>query len=454
MRPLKLGSAGIRGIIGDGLTSETAVDFASAFGTFTGGSRVVVAVDTRFSSDMLRHAVVSALLSCGCEVFDAGIAPVAFVGYSVRKLKADGALLIGGGHQGIGWNSILPLGRDGAYLNNIQLRELFDIYHSRRYLGCVWDKVCKLQTVPGGFAEEYLDSLCNELDVAAIKAAKLKVVADFCNGSGSVLSTGFAERLGLDMIPINNILSGILPHDPEPRPRSGFQVQSIMKPLNADAGFVFNSDMSRVAVVTNEGETLSEEYTFPLGADYLLGKSNESCARVITNICSTRTLDDVVARHGGMLEKTKVGQANVVDLMKESDALLGGEGCGGFTAGNWLRSFDGFFMMGTILEAMAIGGSSLTELAERLPRYHIVKKTIHCPSSHAYTLIRSLRDHFHDAAVNEEDGIRFDWEDGWISLRASTTEQVIRLICEWKDQDAALDKALQVRGLMERLVAS
>ncbi len=450
MRPLKLSSAGMRGIVGPGLTPETAIDFSSAFGTITNGGRIVVAADTRFSSKMLRHSVIAALQGCGCEVIDAGISCAPLVHFAVPELKADGALLIGGGHQGAGWNAIIPIGNNGAYLNSIKLRELFDVYHGRRYLQCPWDKLHPARTLPENIPEKYLDKLCSQLNVAAIAAAGFRIFCDFCNGSGSIMTESLSKRLGISIIPINHLLSGVLPHDPEPRPRSGSQIQSIIEHLQADGGFVFNSDMSRLAVITNKGETLSEEYTLPLGIDYLLNKTTNN-ERVITNICSSRTSDEVVKKHGGILEKTRVGQSNVIDRMLQTGARFAGEGCGCFTSHDWLPGFDAFYMVGVILEAMAVQDTTLADLAAKLPRYHIVKKTIHCPSAHAYAILRNMRSHFSDAELNEDDGMRFDWKNGWLSLRASTTEQVIRLISEWKDPETAIDCAVQARGLLERM---
>ncbi|QSH40995.1 hypothetical protein P0136_10340 [Lentisphaerota bacterium ZTH] len=454
MRPLKLGSAGMRGVVGSGLTPENTINFARAFGTFIDGGRVIVARDTRFSSEMLHRGVISGLLSCGCEVYDAGIVPAPLVHFMTEKLEAVGALLIGGGHQSAGWNSIIPLNRNGAYCNSIQLRELFDIYHSRRFLASDWSGVKKPVPVNRGILDSYLDALCALIDVESIAAAGLRVVCDFCNGSGSVMAEKLALRLGVEIIPINNVLSGVLPHDPEPRPRSSFQVQALMEPLKADAGFVFNSDMSRVCLVSDSGETLSEEYSFPLGAGYMLHKSSQQNPRVVTNICSSRSLDEVVKAQGGTVIKTRVGQSNVIDHMKESGAVLGGEGCGAFACSSWLDGFDAFFMTAVVLEAMAARKMRLSELVDELPRYHIVKKTINCSSAHAFTIIRSLREHFKDADVSEEDGLRFDWPDGWISIRTSTTDQVIRLISEWKNKNMAEDKAMHIRGIIERLTAS
>ncbi len=451
MLPLKLGSAGIRGVIGSGLTPENAIDFACAFGTFTNGGKVLVALDTRFSSEMLHQAVISGLQSCGCEVHDLGIAPAMLLSFAISKLKADGALLIGGGHQKESWNSIVPWGANGAYLNSIQLRELFDIYYGRRFLACRWDGIKKIIRVAKNIQEQYFDALCKVVDAEAIAAAKFTVISDFCNGSGSVLEKEFASRFGLNSIPINNILSGVLPHDPEPRPHSAFQVQSLIKPLKSDAGFVFNSDMSRVSLVSNSGETLSEEYTFPLGVNYLLEKAGSNGLRVISNTCTTKTLDDVVALHHGILEKHTTGQSNIIDYMEETNAFISGEGSGSFTSSDWLPGFDALYESAVILEAMAVKQKTLAELVAELPRYHIVKKIVDCSSMHAYNRIRILKNYFNDAKICEIDGLRLDWDDGWVSLRASSTEQVIRLISESKDKELSEDRALKILALLENL---
>ncbi len=451
MRFLRLGVAGMRGEVGSGLTPLNAINFASSFGSWLDGGVVVVGRDTRVSSDMLYNAVVAALLSCGCRVYNAGICPAPLLHFAVPALNADGGILIGAGHHPANWNAIVPLNRTGAYLNSMQVQELLDIYHAARYDIRKWNGVGQVDAVPSDIGESYLDTILAQVDTAAIAGCHFKIIADFCNGSGSILAESFARRLGLEMIGINNELSGILPHDPEPRPRSGFQARSIMRPLNADAGFVFNSDMSRISVVTNSGETLSEEYTFPLVADHLLSKSGRGI--VITNTCTTRTLDDIVSSHGGEVIKTKVGQAYIIDMMQEHGAVLGGDGSGSVAAGP-VKGYDSFTGIALILEALALNKCTLDKLTSRLPRYELSKKKIPCQAANAYSMLRRLRGHFPDAEVNEEDGIRFDWPDGWIHLRNSSTEPIIRMIVEWKNREEAEERAVQMRGIMERLVSS
>ena len=317
---------------------------------------------------------------------------------------------------------------------------------------CSWDKIGREIPVSEKDVDAYLDRICGIIDTEAVSRAKFRVIADFCNSSGVRLAEGFSARLGCELISINDKLSGILPHDPEPRPRSAAQVKSLMRYVKADIGFLFNSDMSRASVITSSGETLSEEYTFPLVAEYLTMKTAQSV--VVTNSCTTRSLDMVVQANGGTLEKTKVGQSPVIDRMIEINANFAGDGSGSFAHIDGVPAFDSFLTVGFILESMAKRNATSHDLAMRLPRFHIIKRKVSCPSSHAYTLLRSIKDHFPEAELTEIDGFRFDREDGWIHLRAAMTEPIIRMIVEWKSREEAEEKAVQMRGLLERLVAS
>ncbi len=450
MQLLRIGTAGMRGQVATGLTPPLAMDFASALGTYLDGGTVVVCRDTRVSSAMFYNAAVSALLGCGCDVIDAEVLSAPELHFMVPHLKANAGLLISAGHHPKGWNALIPIRADGASFATIELQELFDIYHSRRFNNRPWDQIGKERDAPSGWQKAYLDRLCAELDTDAIAAAGFSVVADFCNGSGAQVGEKFAERIGIHMIAINRDRSGILPHDPEPRPRSALQVHSVLKPLKADIGFVFNSDMSRTSIVTSSGETLSEEYTVALVADQVLSKG----WKVVTNWCTTKTLDEVVMRHQGELHKTKVGEAFIIDRMLELGAELAGDGSGSVAFAGHAPGYDNFRVMGILLEAMAKKKATSAELAAALPRYHLVKKAIRTSSSHAYTLLRAMRNQFPDAEVNDADGLRFDWADGWVHLRASSTEPVIRMIVEWKTKEGAEDKALQIRGLLERRIGN
>ena len=454
MRFLRLGNLGMRGVAGTGLTPHNVIAYASAVGTYSGGGRIAVGMDSRISSKMYRDAAVSGLLGCGAEVIDAGICPAPMLHHLVSRDRLSGAILIGAGHHQAGWNAVAPLSSRGSYFSNLQTQELLGIYHSGIYRSAPWNAVGKILPCPDGLADSYLDLLCTLVDAERIAACRFKVIADFCNGSGSVIACAFAKRFGLELIPINQILSGVLPHDPEPRPRTAMQVQSLIKVLSADIGFVFNSDMSRASVVTDSGETLSEEYSFPLVADHVLRLAG-SGAGAVSNCCTTRTLDDIVRMRGGVLCKGKVGQAHTIDRMFETGAVLAGDGSGSIALARGVPGFDGFLLTALVLESMAFSGKTSSQLAARLPRYSIIKRAVPCSSSHAYSVLRNLRGRiFPDAAFSEEDGLRFDWKDGWVHLRASMTEPIVRMIVEWKTREKAEEYAAKVSSVIERVVAS
>jgi len=448
---MRLGSAGMRGIVGSGLDPVHAVDFASAIGTMASGGKILLASDPRASSEMLQLAVRSGLSGCGCEVVDCGVIPAGMMHCLIPAYKAAGGILISGGHQSGGWNALIPLGPDGAYFNRLRQRELFDIYFGRNFSLAASSGIQPCQSLPEDAWEEYLTELERCVNADAIRKAGFRVICDFCNGAGGRVAARWAKRFSIRLISLNEQHSGVLAHDPEPRPRSGSVVASIIKELQGDAGFVFNSDVSRMEIVTDSGEPLTEELTCALGIDYLLCQSGPG-ERVITNICTTSTLSDAVKRRKGILERCAVGQSQVIDAMAVSGARFSGEGSGCFACTPSIRGFDGFLMALVILESMAVRKMTLTELAASLPRYSIVKQNLAFPAQNGYALLREMPRLFPKAKVSEQDGLRFDFEDGWISLRISSTEPILRMIAEAKDRAEALSRIRLVRNTLENKI--
>ncbi len=450
-RLLTLGSAGMRGVVGAGLTPGGASDFAAAFAAFTGGGSVLVGCDTRTSSEMLKCAVVSALAGGGCRVVDGGILTAGMMHYLVPAMEFAGGILITGGHQKAGWNSLIPLAPDGSYFDSLRCRELFDLYLGRNFATVGAAAVKPVEKLRSEALDAYWRFLEGMLDVAAIRRADIRLVGDFCNGAGAPYARTFAEILGVRLLAVNDTPSGVLPRDPEPRPRSESPIRSIIEPLGAAAGLVFNSDLSRMGIVSDSGEPLSEEMTFAFAADYLLEKLPVNSG-MVTNVCSSRTLDDIARRRGAKLEKSRVGQSAVIDLARSGEAAVAGEGSGSFTLSP-LRGFDGFLMAGVLLESIAVRGQSVSEQIRALPRYKMVKLAIPSNSPHAYQQLRQMRRAFADAeSISEIDGFRFDWPDGFLSLRLSSTESILRLISESAESEKAEERAWQARISWERLV--
>ena len=451
MRQLRIGKSGLHGEISNGLTPKILIDYSCAFGSIMEQQTVVVAIDNRISSEMILNAVQSALFSTGCNVINLGVCPAPILSYAIKKYNASGGLLIGATHHPFNWNAVIPFSENGQIFDAMRQQELLDIYHSKNYDFVNWDQLGTNIEINENIYEEYVDYILKNVNIKAIKKHHYTIIADFCNGAGVETAKIIAERLNLNLISINDTKSGFLPHKPEPRPRSAMQIKPLILPLKADIGFVFNSDMSRVSVVSDTAETLSEEYTFALIADYLVKKINSDKKRtIVTNLCSSKMIDFICQQNNIQLIKTAACPADIADLMDSHKALLAGEGCGSVQFKH-LKTYDSFMVMITLIEAIALEGASIAErVKSNLPKYHIVKRKFNVSLANGYAIIKRFRSHFTDAKIiTEGDGIRFDWDDGWIYLRNSLSEGGIRLIVEWSSKQIAKEKALIVYGILK-----
>jgi phosphomannomutase len=445
---LKIGISGVRGIVGESMTPKLVMDFASAFGTFVEGRTVLVGRDTRVSSPMLRAACLAALTAAGCDVVDLGVCPTPILQFLVKKLRARGAISITAGHNDIAWNALAFVGPDGTSLNSFQGQEVLDIYHLGKFRKVPVDRVGSVSDAAGA-CDKYFAALFAFLDIAAIRRARLKVVVDATNGAGAPFLARFAETLGFELIPVNDEPNGFFPHDPEPRPRNAQQVVSIIKAVGADAGFLLNSDVSRVSVVTETAEPLSEEYTLPLLADdYLLTR----CGPVVTNLATSRMIEDVAKARKCPLVRTKVGQSHSIQALLLEEGVLAGEGSGGIAVAAFQPAFDGFVTMGYLLEILARTGIKLSRLVEALPRYHIVKEKLACPPTRVHAVLSAVKRHYRRHEIDESDGVRVEDKSGWVQVRTSGTEPIVRIIAEDASKEKARERADEAIEIIAPLV--
>ncbi len=448
---LRLASFGLRGFVGTSLSPRVVMDFASAFATFVNGGKVIVGRDTRYSSPMLREAVVAALINAGCEIVDCGICSTPMLQYAVRVSEAVGGVSIGGGHHAAGWNALTLIGGDGAILEPIGGQSVLDYFHAGVFRKAEWDHIGRVSPAATDVAGDYFKDMGRVLDVEAIRAAKFSVIIDPVGGAGCGHVESFARLLNFRLLPVNGQPTGYLARDPEPRPRNASHIASFIRFAGCDLGFLLDSDMTRLSIVTETGEPASEEFTFPLIADHLLAKK---AGTVITNCCTSRMVDDIVARHGSALIKTPVGQAFVLSALADEAGVLGGEGNGSVAWPEFQRAFDGFLAMGLILEAMALRRKKVSELIAALPRYHMVKRRVFCGPRQGYAALEALKLKLGQVASrkNFTDGLRLDWDDGWIHVRPSRTEQLVRVISEATTREVAERRAEEtVRALDEVL---
>lgn len=436
MRQLKIGTSSVRGVVGESLTPELIVDFASAFGAWCDGGTVVIGRDTRRSSDMLRAAALSSLLSAGCKVLDLGVCPTPLVSFAARELGTAGGLSITGSHNDGRWNALKFLGPDGALLNAVNSEELLDIYHARDYLRVPWDGLRGWEPAPEDISSRYLLHLLAVLDVNAIRARGFRVAVDFCNGATAPLISRLLDSLGCALIPLNEQPDGNFAHAPAPTAENMRQLSALMRHLDVHLGAAINIDGDRIGFVTADGDPLTEEHTLPLVAARMLARRP---GPVVTNLSTSRMVEAVAREYGQPVIRAMIGEGHVVGRALAERATVVGEGSGGVAILPTATTFDAALTLAIVLEAMAVSGASLAELAARLPRYAMRKGTVSCPPNLVYHVLEGFHDHYKHTKPDLTEGIRAAWHDAWVHVRASNTEPLLRIVAE-ADTDARADE--------------
>jgi phosphomannomutase len=446
-KPLRISNAGLRGIVGPGLTANHVLDFASAFATFLEpGGPVIIGRDPRASGIMIREGVLAGLLACGREVIDLGTVPTPVIQHSIRRHDAAGGVSIGASHNSAEWNALKFFGRQGTYLSTNEAGELLDIYHLRKFDFVEWDHIGHLRPETGAI-DRYLDDLARVYDFEALKS--FRVVVDCCNGTSSLILRRANERFGMSFILINEKIEGVaFAHEPTiTRAVVGLQLAPLMKPLSADAGFLFDVDSDRVAVAAENGEPVSEEMMLPMMADYLLPRAPGKL--VIANLSTTSLVEDVAARHGGKVLRIPVGRHAAIDALaayRPEQIALAGEGTGAIMMPQFRFVYDGIASMLAVLSMMKERGQRLSGILAGYPRYSILKGQLPLVTQRIPVLLAELREVYSDGTANVTDGLRVDWPGRWFHVRVSQTEPVVRVICESRgDPPRELFEALMDR---------
>ena len=443
MKPLKIGITGVRGVVGETFTPELAVGFSQAFGTYLEGGRILVCRDTRPSGPMVQAAVTSGLLAAGCEVIDLDVCPTTSLQLAVSWLKADGGIAITAGHNPSQWNALKFVRSDGLYLNSIQAEELLDIFHQGEFTKASSDEM-KSSVEKQDAIEHHLERLRETFDVKRVAALNLKVAVDCCNGACSKLIPEWLREQGCEVLAINDDLNSPFPHRPEPKPETMAQLSAIVKAGDADIGFAHDADGERLGIVDERGEPLSEELTFALAARIRLA---ERPGAVVTNVSTTSAIDQIATHYGGNVIRTPVGQAYISEAMLEHGAVLGGEGSGGVSVPELHSTHDGAAAVALILQGLASSGKAVSELVQELPRLTMLKHNIAVEPNRLYSVLQNFRVAMEEEQLNIDltDGIKIVFPEGWIHVRASNTESMIRVITEAADPKSAENLLNRVR---------
>ncbi len=427
-----LSISGLRGVIGDGLDPEYVTRFAASFGALCAGGSVVLSRDGRSTGEMLRHAVLSGLLATGCKVIDLGIASTPTCGVLVKHLKATGGLQLTASHNPIEWNGLKPFAPIGGVFDAALGQKLL-AQLDRPVAYQPWNKLGTVEMFadPGAV---HLEKILPLVDVAAIRGRKFKVVLDVNHGSGALLGPVLLEALGCEVQVLGGIPDGRFEHPAEPLKENLTGLCDAVQSWGADVGFAEDPDADRLAIVDNTGRYIGEELTLALCVEHVLSRSK---GPVVVNGSTSRVTADLAAKYGCPFHRSHVGEANVVSKMREVDALIGGEGNGGIIEPKVGYVRDSFVGMAYVLDGLVRRKTPLADWVDSLPRYVIVKDKLHCPRDRVTAACAALSAAYSTASATEGDGLRLDWPDRWVQVRASNTEPIIRIIAEAPDSETA-----------------
>jgi phosphomannomutase len=437
--------SGIRGIVGESLSPQVALAFASAFAVHVNGGSVVVGRDGRPSGTILRHAVLAGLAAAGCEVHDLGVAATPSVGLSVRHLHGAGGIQITASHNPAPWNGLKLFGPDGQVLSASVGRAVQSLFESGARRQAPWNELGSVR--PYRQAEEvHGDHVLQLVDGTRIRAARFKAVLDGNGGAGGPLGKRLLQSLAVETVCQGCDADGFFRHEPEPTAENLQEVCPLVRAQRADAGFALDPDADRLAVIDEKGRYIGEELTLALA---VLFRLRHERGPVVINMSTSRVVEDVAARFGCPCHRAAVGEANVADKMREVGALIGGEGNGGVIDPRIGYVRDPFAGMAMILNLMVETNLNLSEVAEQLPTYHIVKDKYTVPREQLATLFDSLTTRWPEAKVNRGDGLRLDWPDRWIHVRPSNTEPIVRVIAEAPKQEVATALCREVGAMLQ-----
>jgi phosphomannomutase len=435
---LMVSVSGVRGRVGEALTPEVMATFAAAFGAWAAarhpGRPVVVGRDSRVSGPMFARVVHAALESVGCDVLDLGVVPTPTVQLAVEHHHAAGGLAITASHNPIEWNALKFIGPAGLFLSaaeGAEMRALLDGPIPR----APWDRLGHVAPDDEAIGR-HVDAVLALpfLDVEAIRARAFPVALDCCHGAGSRIMPALLEALGCRVVAIGMTPDGRFPRPPEPVAEQLGDLCALVRSSGAAVGFATDPDVDRLALVDERGEAIGEDYTLALAVRAVLPARPGA---VVTNLSTSKVVQDAARDHGAPFRFAPVGEVNVALAMRDAGATIGGEGNGGVILPDLHLGRDAPVAAALVLHLLARSGRPLSTFVLQHPRYVIVKDKLDRPDAPLDAVYAALRARFPDAAADTQDGLRLDWPDRWVHLRPSGTEPIVRVIAEAPDAASA-----------------
>ena len=448
--------SGMRGIIGENLTASIAVEYGSAFGTYLKNRfqrdaqhtaqdtmSVCIGMDSRPSGEMLKSAVTAGLCAAGIDVVDLGIVTTPGVGVMVRELACAGGVVITASHNSVAYNGIKLLLDKGVAPPAPEAEKIKRCFLEKN-LALADSAHCGRVTCSDRTDSTHIAKVLAIVDKDTIAAKEFKVVLDSVNGAGGRVTKKLLAEFGCEVTAINAEPTGLFAHGPEPIAANLTDLCDAVKGEVADIGFAQDPDADRLAIVDENGTYIGEEYTLALAAKYIFSKRT---GKAVTNLSTSRMIDDVAGKAGGKVIRTAVGEANVAAAMLEHDCIIGGEGNGGVIDLRVGPIRDSLVGIALVMQLMAETGKTISGLVDEIGGYYMSKDKFPAWQEQARQILKSAKEAFPEAKLDTTDGCRFDFDDGWLHLRASNTEPVMRIIVEAKDRPTAQKYIDQVTAI-------
>ncbi|MFP6575479.1 MAG: phosphoglucosamine mutase [Pirellulaceae bacterium] len=447
MSKLIVSVSGIRGVVGKNLTSETVQRFTLAVSAVLEAGPLIVTRDGRANGVELAEDVCRTLASSGRNVIDGGIAATPTTGVLIRELQAAGGIQISASHNPIQYNGLKLFDQTGRLLTAQRGEQVREIYQQAAEPSLSGDNPGTV-TVSEDTISDHLNLVLATVDVDRIRSRNYRVLLDANHGAGGLLGRRLLETLGCQPILLGEEANGKFQHAPEPTADNLTSICQQVAEQDVVIGFCQDPDADRLAIIDASGKYLGEEYTMALCVDHVL---QQRSGAIVTNCATSRMIEDLSNKYGVAFHRSAVGEANVVDAMMATEACFGGEGNGGPIDPGVGYVRDSFVGMALVLDAMAAGDQSVRSLADRLPCYSIHKTQITVASEQLPAAFAALEGQFAAATSSRLDGLRLDWPDQWLLIRASNTEPLVRLIAEASDQAAAEQLCQHASAIVQSL---
>ncbi len=444
-------TSGIRGIVGAGLDTFLATRYAAAFGTMLRKGTVVVGRDSRPSGAMFIRSVTAGLVSVGIDVIEVGIVPTPTVEIAVKKLRAAGGICVTASHNPAPWNALKFFNDRGEFITPAQYQKLDRIFNSGKFRFQPIEKLGRISR-QGDWIEKHgkMSLGAKAVSRAAVKKRRFRVVVDAVNGAGSQALPMLLRALGVRLIEINCHGDGDFVHEPEPTPANLTQLSRAVKKHKADLGMACDPDADRLALVDEKGRPIGEELTLTLAVQQVLSKIK---GPTVINLSTSKTTADAAAAMGSKVYYSKVGEANVVQEMRRRKGVIGGEGNGGVIFPGFHAGRDALIAAALVLSRLALQKITLSALVETLPTYYTIKSKARLPKDFKQRLSRFEKNLANRligrSRIDRRDGLRFDFDRGWLQIRSSNTEPIFRLIVETDDPSFSRLLSQSVIGLFK-----